>query len=281
MSQQGMKGVLGLLLVGLASLSINAAEVRIVAHRGASRDAPENTLPAFRLAWEQGADAIEGDFHLSKDGKIVCIHDRNTEKVSGINWVVRDTTLAELRQLDVGKHHSAEYEGIGIPTLSEVFATVPEGKKIYVEIKSGPSLVPKLLEEIEQSKLHNEQIVVISFDKNVIQAIKSEAPQFKAYWLSSFKETRSGKKVPSAKTVLNTLKKTRADGFSSNKDGVSEALIEKIREKGFEYHVWTVDDPETAHRFRNWGALSITTNVPGLLRKSLSESDVTPTDQGR
>ena len=77
----------------------------IVAHRGASRDAPENTIPAFKLAWEQGADAIEGDFHLTKDGNIVCIHDGNTENVSNTNLVVRESTLAELRKLDVGAHH--------------------------------------------------------------------------------------------------------------------------------------------------------------------------------
>ena len=69
----------------------------IVAHRGASGEAPENTIPAFNLAWKQGADAIEGDFHLTKDGHVVCIHDANTKKVAGKNLVVKDTTLAELK----------------------------------------------------------------------------------------------------------------------------------------------------------------------------------------
>ena len=77
----------------------------IVAHRGASSDAPENTLPAFRRAWELGADAIEGDFRLTKDGRIVCIHDKDTKRVADAKLVVSDATLAQLRTLDVGGAH--------------------------------------------------------------------------------------------------------------------------------------------------------------------------------
>ena len=84
-------------ILSLLRLSIQAGEPLIVAHRGASRDAPENTLPAFELAWAQGADAIEGDFHQTKDGQIVCIHDKDTEKVSGKRLVVRKSLLRDLR----------------------------------------------------------------------------------------------------------------------------------------------------------------------------------------
>jgi len=77
----------------LFNISIYAGASIIVAHRGASRDAPENTIPAFKLAWKQGADAIEGDFHLTKDGHIVCIHDGNTENVANTNLVVGESTF--------------------------------------------------------------------------------------------------------------------------------------------------------------------------------------------
>ena len=66
----------------------------LIAHRGASHDAPENTLAAFRLAWEQGADGIEGDFRLSRDGEIICLHDATTRRTAGIDLVVADATLA-------------------------------------------------------------------------------------------------------------------------------------------------------------------------------------------
>ena len=86
----------------LTSMPVMAGEPFLVAHRGASADAPENTIPAFQLAWEQGADAIEGDFHLTADGHIVCIHDEDTQKVAGKKLIVPESTLADLRKLDVG-----------------------------------------------------------------------------------------------------------------------------------------------------------------------------------
>ena len=241
----------------------------IVAHRGASCKAPQNTLPAFKLAWENGADAIEGDFHLTKDGHIVCVHDDNTKRVSDKDLVIKESTLDELRELDVGAYHDKHYRGTVIPTIAEVFSTIPDTKKIYIEIKCGAEIIPKLLEEIKRSGLKREQIVVISLNSKVIQAFKVEAPRFKAFWLSKLEKDTSGKITPSIETVLDTLKQTKADGFSSHKDIISEPFIRSVMENGYEYHVWTVDDLKTANRFKNWGAKSITTNVPDYIKKNL------------
>ena len=123
---------------------VNVPSPMIVAHRGASKQAPENTIPAFKLAWEQGTDAIEGDFQLTKDGAIVCIHDKDTKRVAGVKKIVEDTTLEELRKLDVGAWFGENWRGTVIPLISEVLAAIPDGKKIYIEIKSGPEILPKL-----------------------------------------------------------------------------------------------------------------------------------------
>ncbi|NRA39717.1 MAG: glycerophosphodiester phosphodiesterase [Planctomycetes bacterium] len=258
-----------LVLLLLVCTSISTAEPLIVAHRGASKAAPENTIPAFQLAWQLHADAIEGDFYLSKDGKIVCIHDRMTKKVADKNIDVSKSTLAQLKKLDVGIKFHKDYAGTTIPTIAEVFACIPEGKKIYIEIKCGPEIIATLLEEIKKSGLKKEQIVVISFKTQVIQKLKAEAPQYTAYWLSRLKKDKSGKVTPSLTTVLSVLEKIKADGFHSGKDIIDEAFIKHIRKKGFEYHVWTIDDVETAKRFKNWGAMSITTNIPGHIKKHL------------
>ncbi len=242
----------------------------IVAHRGASREAPENTIPAFTLAWEQGADAIEGDFHLTADGHIVCIHDKDTKRVAGKNLVVAKSSLADLRKLDVGAYRGEKYKGTVIPTIAEVFATIPAGRKIYMEVKSNESIIPDLLREIGKSGLRQEQVAVISFHTKVIGALKARAPQCRAMWLSGFKKDRSGKITPSLETVLKTLKRVKADGLSSAKDVVTQDIIKGVMDKGYEYHVWTVDDVKTARRFKAWGAKSITTNVPGRIRKGLS-----------
>ncbi len=241
----------------------------IVAHRGSSREAPENTLPSFELAWKQGADAIEGDFHLTKDGKVVCIHDYDTARVAGKKLVVRDSTLEQLRALDAGAWFKPEWKGTRLPTFAEVAATVPPTGKFYIEVKCGPEILPELLREINASGLKPEQIVIISFNAAVLRELKKKAPHFKACWLSSFK--RQSPLTPSVEMVLATLRDLKADGFSSNADERLDAnYIKQIRDAGFEYHCWTVDDPKVAESFFNLGALSITTNRPGFLRDSLA-----------
>ncbi|MGB1875094.1 MAG: glycerophosphodiester phosphodiesterase family protein, partial [Akkermansiaceae bacterium] len=132
----------------------------VIAHRGASAAAPENTLPAFQLAWQQGADGIEADFLLSKDGHIVCFHDKDTKRITGKKLLVKDATLAELRQLDVGAWKDARYAGTRIPTITEVLATVPEDKKCFIEIKCGAEIVEPLLREIEASTIKRDQITI-------------------------------------------------------------------------------------------------------------------------
>jgi glycerophosphoryl diester phosphodiesterase len=242
----------------------------IVAHRGASRDAPENTIPAFNLAWEQGADAIEGDFHLTQDGRIVCIHNKDTERVAGRKLVVQNSTLGDLRRLDVGSYRGKKCRGTAIPTIAEVFGTIPGHKKVYVEIKCGIEIIPALLKQIDESQLKSEQIVMISFNQNVIRELKNKAPQYKAFWLYSFKKENTGKTTPSLETVMNALAITKADGLSSN-PSIPGDVIDAIAQKGCEWHVWTVDDPKTARGMKALGALSITSNVPGYLRETLAE----------
>ncbi len=241
----------------------------IVAHRGASKDAPGNTIPAFKRAWEQGADAIEGDFHLTKDGQIVCIHNADTKAVTGKKLIVASSTLEELQRLDMGSRKGVKFKGTAIPTIAEVFATIPAGKKIYIEIKCGVRIIPPLLNEIEKSGLKAEQVVVISFSTDVIREIKKKAPQLKANWLCSIKKDKAGTFKPTVESVLKTLKEIGADGLSSSKNVVNEKYIRRVMDAGYGYHVWTVDDVATAKRFFQWGAGSVTTNVPGEIRKGL------------
>lgn len=237
----------------------------IVAHRGASCEAPENTMPAFTLAWEQGADAIEGDFHLTKDQHIVCIHDRNTERVSNVNVLVSTSTLAELRALDVGVLHGEGFKGVAIPTIAEVFSLIPDQKGIFIEVKCGVEIVPLLLEEIARAGLKDEQVMVISFNSDVLQKLKAQAPQYKVSWLCMFRMNEAGESEPSLEVVLETLARIKADGLSSDAK-IPESVIERIKEHGYEWHVWTVDDLETATRITTLGATSITSNKPGYIR---------------
>ncbi|MBN8459520.1 MAG: glycerophosphodiester phosphodiesterase [Verrucomicrobia bacterium] len=242
----------------------------IVAHRGASHDAPENTLPAFELAWKQGADAIEADFHLTSDGKLVCIHDADIKRVTGVSKIVAKSTLDELRALDAGAWFKPEWKGTRLPTFAEVASTVPPAGKFYVEIKSGPETARVLVREMGRTKLKPTQVVIISFDKAAIAASKKLAPDIRAFWLSSFRDT--GPLDPSADGVLATLREIKADGFSSKADKrIDAAFVARIRDGGFEYHCWTIDDPKVARKFLGLGAGSVTTNRPGVLRARLAD----------
>ena len=233
----------------------------IVAHRGASKDAPENTLEAFRLAWLQNADAIEGDFRLTKDDQIVCMHDENTLRTCGEKLVVSESSYSELCRLDA----SFQFDNIpsqSVPLLSDVFKTVPDNKAVYIEVKCGPEIVPALITAIINSNLRKEQISIIAFDTSVIKALKSVAPHIKANLLYDV-----ALPVDSSE-LLDRLKNTKADGLGSNNMN-SKELIDVIRQAGFEYHSWTVDDSKTAKKLLEWGVNSITTNRPGYLRQQL------------
>jgi glycerophosphoryl diester phosphodiesterase len=247
--------------VSLLALAAGAqvAKPEIIAHRGASFDAPENTVAAFQLAWKQNADGIEGDFRLTRDGKLVCSHDPTTKRCGDKNLEIAKSTFDELRQVDVGAKKGAAWKGTRIPSIEEVLATVPQGKKIYIEAKD-PQVVPALKQAIERSSLRPEQIIVISFDRKAVAAAKESFAKVKAYWLVN--------SVPSADETLAALKEIRADGVNCKADDRIDAeLVKKVHDAGFEFHVWTVDDPAKAKRLMACGVNSITTNRPGWLRE--------------
>lgn len=243
----------------------------IVAHRGASHDAPENTLAAFKLAWQQGADAIEGDFYLSKDGRVVCIHDPTTKRTADRDLKVAESTLAELQKLDVGSWKAPEYAGERIPTLEDVLATVPAGKRIFIEIKCGPEILPGIEKALLAAKLKPEQTVIICFKAEIIAAAKKLLPDRKAMWLTSLPKSKTAdNRSPDAKSLLATLDRIRADGVDCNAHtGIDADFAQALRQAGKEFHVWTVDSPAVAKRFAQLGVDTITTNRPAFLREQL------------
>ena len=272
MNRLRWRGALILLLA--YGLPLSAAETvpLVVAHRGASHAAPENTLSAFKLAWEEGADAIEGDFFLTADKEIVCTHDRTTERLNSekVKLDVARSTLAELRSLDVGSWKGERWTGERMPTLAEVMGTVPEGKKIYIEVKCGAEIVPYLKREIEAGGLDPEQIVIISFKKEVVLKTKLAMPHLKACWLCSFKRDKGGAVKPGEAEVLEVLKNVRADGFScGDHDSLNSKFLGRLRAAGFETHCWTVNDPARARALAKLGMQSITTDRPGAIREGL------------
>ena len=247
----------------------------IVAHRGASFDAPENTVSSFRLAWEMKADAIEADFYLTADKQIVCIHDKTTKRVApeSPEVSVAAATLKELRVLDVGSWKGARFANERIPTLQEVLATVPDGKRIFIEIKCGPEIIEALKHQLTASGLKPEQIVIICFQQNVVLESRRVMPQYKVNWLTSYKQESEGSDwKPTQTSVLQTLKDTGATGLGShgNLKVINPEFVAAVRAAGHEFHVWTVNDADAAREFKKLKVDSITTDRPDFIRSILS-----------
>ncbi len=247
----------------------------ITAHRGASHDAPENTLAAFRLAWEQEADAIEADFQLSRDGHIVCIHDDDTKRVAGMNHVVAQTPLAELRRLDVGRWKAPRFAGERLPTFAEVLASVPPGKHFFIELKTGPEIVPILVKDLESARSDPRFLTIIAFNADTIAACKQALPAIKAHWLTSFKQRMVvGGWRPTADEIAAAVKACGADGVGMKGDRkiVDRDFIDRLAAGGVgEFHVWTINDSDDARGFRDLGAMGITTNRPAWIRAAMAK----------
>jgi glycerophosphoryl diester phosphodiesterase len=242
----------------------------IIAHRGVSFDLPENSLPAFNMSWNHAADGIEGDFHLTKDGAIVCIHDEDTGRVCKQNIVVRDSTLKELKALDLDCQGTGNLQ-IKIPTLNEVLEILPDGKKIFIEVKCGSEIVEPLFSELTRSKLNSNDAVIISFDEEVIKEFKVIAPNYRALLLYSYKQlNRNSSEVGcNINNLIDVMRNIKADGLGTDNE-FSKTLVEQTINAGFEYHSWTIDSIDVAQKLINWGSSSITTNKPGHLIQQLS-----------
>jgi glycerophosphoryl diester phosphodiesterase len=244
--------------------------VEIIAHRGASWDAPENTLSSAKLAWTQGADALELDLHLTKDSELVVIHDEDLRRVAGDPRAVAATTFAELRTLDVGRWKNAQFEGEKIPTLKEVLSTMPGAKRIFIEIKGGPEVVDALDRCLADSKACAGSIVIISFDRFAVQVAKRAMPQFEACWII---DSVAAMNRISIDAILRVARDLGIDGLDFESQWPLDAkTVQQIHRQGFKAYVWTVDDALLAGRLLAAGIDGITTNRPGWLRAQLSLS---------
>lgn len=239
------------------------AQNQYVAHRGASYLAPENTVAAAKLAWDLGADAVEVDVHLSKDNRVMVIHDKDSKRTcSGKkNLVIKDTPSMLLRDLDAGIWKSEDYKGERIPFLKEVIETIPEGKFLVVEVKCGSEILPALTRSAEKSG-KMDQLVFISFGWKTILDLQEGFPNNKCYWLSGNKQGLAKKMDQAVKGGLT--------GVNLNHRIIDEALVKQAKEKGLEVLTYTVDEPAEVKRLQDIGVTVITTNRPKWLKEEVS-----------
>lgn len=254
----------GLFCLFIAGMSGCTRPVGIIAHRGASYLAPENTMASVMLGWEKGAD-VEVDVYLTKDNRIVVIHDETTERTAGTDVNVAESTSDELRKLDVGSFKSEEYAGEQIPFLADIVKTIPPGQKLYVEIKCGQEILPYLRELLAQSGKMS-RIVIIGFDLETVTMSK-EMIDVPTYWLKGTEKIKETEEwIPHDPQLAQTVKEKGLDGLDVHYAGVNKEFVDAVKALGQKLYVWTVDDPEDAIRLIRLGVDGITTNRPGWLR---------------
>lgn len=248
--------------------------VEIIAHRGASADAPENTLAAIQLAWQYRADAAEIDIMFTSDGQVVAIHDDSTRRTGGVDWAVVEHTLAELKTLDVGSWKSSRFANERIPTLAEVLEIVPPGKRLFIEVKCDVSVIPELTNVLSVANTSREQTVLISLDFDTIVAVKRALPDRIALWVTEQFATGNADAPlrPATSELIERAVAANLDGLDIN-DLVERPNgdIAQILQAGLETCIWTVNSVERALWLRAEGMSSITTDVPARLRAALSE----------
>ncbi len=233
----------------------------VIAHRGASTEAPENTIAAFELALEQGADGIELDVHLSGDDHPVVIHDFTLERTTDGAGPVSAHTVRELKRLDAGGWHDRRFRGQRVQTLQEVLERFRGRARFWVELKGGAALYPGIEERVVSLlEIYDvvDQALVQSFDHEALDRIRALS-----------REIRLGALVAQTPLDAGLLRPGVVNAICPGAGLVTEPMLGEIRGAGLECYVWTVNEPALMDRLVGWRVSGIITDRPGALRARL------------
>ncbi len=245
----------------------------IIAHRGESFDAPENTLASINLAWERDAGAVEIDVHLTADNKIAVIHDSNTNRTSGIYKKIRSQTIKALKQIDVGSYKGNRWTDQRIPSLEEVLQTVPSGKILFIEIKCGKEILPHLSAALRKSKLNPNQVKLIGFNLKTLSLARSYVPDTEIFRLRNLERSRLGFWKPNIDEIIFKTLKNGLNGMNIKAGKmIDRDLVDKIKSAGLKLLVWTVNDYMEAARLVKLGIDGITTDRAQWLKEKLQKN---------
>jgi len=236
----------------------------VIAHRGASGEAPENTLPALALAIKQGADALEFDIRLAACGTPVLMHDALLDRTTSWTGPVRARTASELANCDAGHRFSADgrefpwrERGVGVPTLAQVLAEVPE-RPLLIELKTVEVARPAL--QILQKAGARPRVMVASFLEEAVRPFREQG------FLTSASRRGILRLWVASKVGLAIQGKDRAYSVPERYRGritvPTPAFVAAARRMGCPVHVWTVDEAERASQLWQIGVAGIVTNFP-------------------
>ena len=244
----------------------------ILAHRGANKVAPQNTVPAFKKAVEFNADGIETDVHLSKDGEIVICHNYTVDETSNGKGLVGELTLAELRQLDFGSYFNKDFAGVTLPTLQELLDVVKEMNLINIEIKppkTDNDLVKKVIEEIHKYKIENNTIISC-FNPECLRQAKAIDKDIKTALL--YENDDLGKEIMNF-GVADYCKELNVNAAHPHRNLIKREEITALHNYGMAVNPWTVNLEEDILRLTEWGCDALISDVPDYCRKVLENNN--------
>lgn len=237
----------------------------ILGHRGASHDAPQNTIVAFNLARQMGADGVELDTSLTRDGVPIVMHDLDLEATTDGKGPINALDLADIKKLDAGSKFAPKFKGELVPTLDEVFAALGPEMFVNVELKSisyqANGLEPAALEVIRRHKAEK-RVIVSSFNPFALRRFRALAPEIPIGYLYSEDEPfylRRGWLMIGLKHEARHPHETMIDA----------KYMAWAKRRGYQVNTWTVDDPERIKALRDLGVHTIISNRPDVALKAL------------
>ena len=259
-------------LLGSAAAACLAADntrtIYLHAHRGEPSMAPENTVESLKLAFELGSRMVETDFWLSKDGTMVCLHGRReAKKLWGIDKSPSELTLEEIKKSELKdpSKYAEKYAKCKIPDIDDVFAAIPAGKLVELEIKGyGESFARNVDEARKRAGMSVKQFVITSFNTSYIKDFKSKYPEYRTAYIPSMKKGDKRK----AKDIIVKAKEAGASEVAiGNYRNIDRDFVKQIQQSGLEVGVWQVENLDDLAYASFLGVNRICSNYACKLRK--------------
>ena len=265
---------------GLAAADAASRPFRLVAHRGASNEAPENTLKAFEVAWQDGAAwAVETDLCLTRDKKVVCFHGP-MKKITGQEGETWKMTLDEVRALDVGKWKGEAFAGMRVPTLLEALKSLPSHGHFVLELKIGASdaFCQEFNDAMRESGVKPSQITFISFNRKTLRDLNRKLPGYDRMWLYGVRINKDGTPSMTHDELLEVMKEEQLTGLNLTmsyklwETFASKEFIQRIHDAGGQAFFFLINRPELAQMLYDRGADGITSDHCVLLKNSIKQT---------
>lgn len=261
--------LVSLILFPLSTGSFPPRTVHIIAHRGASAYAPENTLAAFKKAIELGADILELDVHQTKDSQLVVIHDGSVNRTTNGKGKVKDLTLSQIKSLDAGSWFSPEFAGERIPTLDEVFDITPDSVVLLIELKEGSGVYSgieeRVIRVIRERKAEH-RVILKSFEDEILDHLRAIAPDIPRLKIILMQIPLLGiiiERGLNFGTVLNDS----VQYIQHHRIGLAESFIAKAHRRGYKVFAWDVHDEARMRELIERGIDGIETDFPDRLKR--------------